>query len=79
MILGFEPRVTISNSLVISPYFSLSTGNVPSLYVYTNVIHSQYVGDVKFQLELLVKKNSMKSLLQKHLIDFITYLCVDRH
>ena len=56
MILGFEPRVTISNSLVISPYFSLSTGNVPSLYVYTNVIDSQYVGDVEFQLLRIVGK-----------------------
>ena len=50
MILGFEPGTTIRNSLVTSPYFSLSTGNVSSLYVYINIIHSQYVGDVKVPL-----------------------------
>ena len=41
MILGFEPRATISNSLVTRHYLSLSTGNVSSLYVYTNIIHIQ--------------------------------------
>ena len=54
MILGFEPGTTIRNSLVTSPYFSLSTGNVSSLYVYINIIHSQYVGDVKVPLLRIV-------------------------
>ena len=48
MILGFEPGATIINSFVTSP--SLSTGNVSSLYVYTNIIHSQYAFDVKVPL-----------------------------
>ena len=54
MILGFEPGATIGNSLVTSLYLSLSTGNVSSLYVYTNIIHSQYVGDVKVPLLRIV-------------------------
>ena len=54
MILGFEPGATISNSLVTSPYLSLSTGNVSSLYVYTNIIHIQYAGDVKVPLLRIV-------------------------
>ena len=54
MILGFEPGTTISNSLVTSPCLSLSTGNVSSLYVYTNIIHSQYVGGVKVPLLRIV-------------------------
>ena len=54
MILGFEPGATICNSLVTSPYLSLSAGNVSSLYVYTNIIHSQYVGDVKVPLLRIV-------------------------
>ena len=54
MISGFEPAATISNSLVTSPYLSLSTGNVSSLYVYRNIIHNQYVGDVKIPLLSIV-------------------------
>ena len=47
MILGFEPGAAIGNSLVTSPYLPLSTENVSSLYIYTNIFHSQYVSDVK--------------------------------
>ena len=54
MILGFEAGATISNSLVTGPYLSLSSGNVSSLFVYTNIIHSQYVGDVKVPLLRIV-------------------------
>ena len=54
MILGFELGATIRNSLVTSSYLSLSTGNVLSLYVYTNIIHSQYVGDVKIPVLRIV-------------------------
>ena len=54
MIMGFEPRATISNSLVASPYLSLSTGNLSLLYIYTNIIHSQFVGDVKVPLLRIV-------------------------
>ena len=50
MILGYEPGATISTSLVTIPYLSLSTENVSSLYVCTNIIHSQYVGDIKVPL-----------------------------
>ena len=49
IILGFEPRTTINNSLLMSPYLSLTTlttGKVSSLYVYTDIIHSQYVSVV---------------------------------
>ena len=76
----FEPGATISNSLVTSPYLSLSTGNVSSLYVYTNIIHSQYVGDFKVPLlRIAGVDDSMESLLQKHWIDVSTYLSVDKH
>ena len=44
---GFEPGTTISNSLLTGPYLSLTTRKVSSLYVYTDIIHSQHVGDVK--------------------------------
>ena len=54
MILGLKPGATINNSLVTSPYLSLSTGNVSSLYVYTNIIHSQYVSDLKVPLLRIV-------------------------
>ena len=54
MSLGFEPGVNISSSLVTSSYLSLSTGNVPSLYVYTNIIHSQYACDVRVPLLRIV-------------------------
>ena len=54
MILEFEPEATISNSLATSPYLSLSIGNGSSLYVYTNIIHSQYVGDIKVPLLRIV-------------------------
>ena len=50
MILGFEPGTTISSSLVASPYLSLFTGNVSSLYVYIDIVHSQYIGDIKAPL-----------------------------
>ena len=45
-ILGFEPGTTVDNSLLTNPYLSLTTGNESSLYVYTDIIHSQHVGDV---------------------------------
>ena len=54
MILGLKPGAIINNSLVTSPYLSLSTGNVSSLYVYTNIIHSQYVSDLKVPLLRIV-------------------------
>ena len=54
MILGFEAGANISNFLVTSPCLSLSTGNVSSLYDYTNIIHSQYVGDIKVPLLRIV-------------------------
>ena len=53
-ILGFEPGTTINNTLLTSPYLSLTTGKVSSLYVYTDIIHSQYVGDVKVPLLRIV-------------------------
>ena len=77
MILGFELEATISYSLVTSPYLSMSTGNVSSLYVHTNIIHSQYVGDVKVQLLQIVGVEGKS--VTKHGIALITYLCVDRH
>ena len=80
MISGFEPGATISNSLVTSPYLSLSTGNVSSLYVYTNIIHSQYVGDLKVPLLRIVGVEGQHGKsVTKHLIDLSTCLCVDRH
>ena len=39
-ILVFEPGTTINNSLLTSPYLSLTTENVSSLYFYTDIIHS---------------------------------------
>ena len=45
-ILGFEPGTTINDSLLTNSYLSLTTGNVSSLYVYIDIIHSQNVGDV---------------------------------
>ena len=52
--MGFEPGTTINNSLLTSPYLSLTTGNVSSLYVYIDLIHSQYVSDVKVPLLRIV-------------------------
>ena len=53
--IDIEPGATINNSLITSPYLSLSTGNASSLYVYTNIIHSQYVVDIKVRyFELLM-------------------------
>ena len=80
MTLGFELGVTINNSLVTSPYLSLTTGNVSSVYVYTNVIHSQYVGDLKVPLlRIVVVEGQHGKSVIKHLIESSTYLCVDRH
>ena len=45
-VLGFEPGTTINDSLLTNSYLSLTTGNVSSLYVYIDIIHSQNVGDV---------------------------------
>ena len=53
-ILGFEPGTTINKSLLTSPHLSLTTGNVSSLYVYTDIIHSQYAGDMKVPLLRIV-------------------------
>ena len=80
MILGFEPGATIGNYLVTSPSLSVSTGNVSSLYVYTSIIHSQYVGDVKVPLLRIVSiKGQHKKSVTKILNELSTYLCVDRH
>ena len=50
----FEPGTTINNSLLTSPYLSLTSGKVSLLYVYTDIIHIRYVGDVKVSLLLIV-------------------------
>ena len=66
---------SISNS---SPYLSLSTGNVSSLYVYTNIIHSQYVGNVKVPLLRIVgiERQHRKSVTKT--FDRLQYLSVCR-
>ena len=80
MIFGFEPGATISNALVTTPLLPLSTSNVSSLYVYTNIIHSQYVGDVKVPLLQIIGVDGQNGKpVTKHLIDLSTYLCVERY
>ena len=83
MILGFEPGATISNSLFTSSYFPLSTGNVSSLYVYTDIIQSQYVGDVKVPLLPIVGVDGQHGKSVTKTFDrpqyLPIYLYVDRH
>ena len=53
-VLGFEAGTAINNSLLMGPYLSLTTGIVSSLFVYTDIIHSRFVGDVKVPLLRIV-------------------------
>ena len=78
MILGFEPGATISNSLVTRHYLSLSAGNVSSLYVYTNIIRIQYVGDVKVPLLRIVGVEGQRGKSVTKTFDRRQYLLVCR-
>ena len=49
-VLGFETGTVVNNTLLTSPFLSLVTGNVSSLFIYSDIIQSQYVGDVKVPL-----------------------------
>ena len=53
-VLGFKRGTVVNDTLVTSPFLSLTTGAISSLYVYTDLIHSQYVGDVKVPLLRIV-------------------------
>ena len=54
LLLGFESGATISYSLITSPYLSLTSGNMSSLYIYTYIIESHYSCDVKVPLYRIV-------------------------
>ncbi len=53
-VLGFNQGTVINNTLVTSPHFALVVDAISSLYVYTDIIDSQYVGDVKVPLLRIV-------------------------